>query len=662
MRKLVATTGRWIALAGLALVTPAALATFHTYRIEQIYSNADGTIQFVVLKEALGEDGQEFWTGHALTSAPAGAPPNVFEFPNNLPGNNTANTRVLVGTAGFAALGIVKPDYVVPNHFLSTTQGSLDFGEVDFVTYSSLPTDGVMALDHTKQPVPNVATNFAGQSASVTAASASGDRNYEGLWWNSPADSEGGWGINFAHQGDVVFATWFTYDANRKAWWLSMTALKTADATYAGTLYRTSDAPFNAVPFDASVFRAIPVGDATLHFTDDNHGTFVYTVNGIQQTKTIMRQVFGPLPKCTFGATTDLAAATNYQDLWWNAPGGSENGWGINLTHQGDAVFATWFTYDGGGEPLWLSATALKTGEKTYSGELYRTDGPPFDAQPFDPKQVTRTKVGTMTLTFAHGNSATFDYTIDGIGPTTTHQAKPIVRQTLRAPGTVCQSSAPASRAKGLWTGKTSADESAVAIVLEDGKYYVIYTKPGTATDAGVLYGSSVAETGAFSSASGMNYPIAQATETTGFATPASLGGSYSPQGALQLTITDRQGNRTLSAAYVAGSDQPASLASAAGRYTGYTGHIDGRLAAQMTLQANGQINVANGACSFSGTIAARPSIKAFDWTVHSDGNCIFGTGPISGILYYDDATRQIHAFALFDDGFDQFFMIGSRT
>ena len=37
--------------------------------------------------------------------------------------------------------------------------------------------------------------------------------NFQGLWWNAPAGSESGWGINFAHQGDVIFATWFTHDA-----------------------------------------------------------------------------------------------------------------------------------------------------------------------------------------------------------------------------------------------------------------------------------------------------------------------------------------------------------------------------------------------------------------------------------------------------------------
>jgi hypothetical protein len=53
--------------------------------------------------------------------------------------------------------------------------------------------------------------------------------NYEGLWWNAPGGSESGWGINFAHQGDVIFATWFTYDVNGKAMWLTMSALLMSD-------------------------------------------------------------------------------------------------------------------------------------------------------------------------------------------------------------------------------------------------------------------------------------------------------------------------------------------------------------------------------------------------------------------------------------------------
>jgi serine protease len=273
--------------------------------------------------------------------------------------------------------------------------------------------------------------------AAVRAAAqlaASATVNYEGLWWKSPAGSESGWGINLAHQGDVIFATWFTYDATGKAWWLSMTANASAANVFSGTLYRTQGPAFSAVPFNSGAVTATPVGTGTLTFTDANDGTFAYTVNGVSQKKAITRQVFGALPACTFGAQTDLSLATNYQDLWWATPAGSESGWGVNLTQQGDTIFATWFTYDTDGSPLWLSATASRTGSSTFSGTLYRTSGPAFSAVPFDPSRVTRTPVGTLSLAFANGDAATFAYTVNGVS-----QAKAIARQVFRAPGTICR-------------------------------------------------------------------------------------------------------------------------------------------------------------------------------------------------------------------------------
>ena len=50
--------------------------------------------------------------------------------------------------------------------------------------------------------------------------------NYEGLWW-AVGGAEAGWGINFAHQDDVIFATWFTYNVAGKAWWLTMQQMYT---------------------------------------------------------------------------------------------------------------------------------------------------------------------------------------------------------------------------------------------------------------------------------------------------------------------------------------------------------------------------------------------------------------------------------------------------
>jgi len=259
--------------------------------------------------------------------------------------------------------------------------------------------------------------------------------NYDGLWWAAPGGIESGWGINFSHQGDVIFATWFTYDGSGKAWWLSMTANKVAENVYSGALIQTRGPSFNAVPFNPAAVSATQVGAATLSFASANAATFQYTVGGVSQTKTITHQVFGPLPRCTFGALNSLALATNYQGLWWNAPAGSESGWGVNLTQEGDVIFGTWFTYDLDGTPVWLSVTARYTGGSVYSGTLFRTTGPAFNSVPFNPAGVTGTPVGTASFNFVNGNSASFGYTFRGIA-----QTKAITRQVFRAPGTACES------------------------------------------------------------------------------------------------------------------------------------------------------------------------------------------------------------------------------
>ena len=255
--------------------------------------------------------------------------------------------------------------------------------------------------------------------------------NYQGLWWNP---SESGWGINFAHQADVIFATWFTYDVHKNPWWLTMTATKTADGVYTGAVFQTSGPAFSAVPFSPSGVSSTSVGEATIAFTDASNGTFAYSVNGVGQTKKITRQIFGTLPTCVWGAQTNLSLATNYQDLWWNP---AESGWGVNLTHQGNTIFATWFTYDDNGAPLWLSATAARMAAGVYSGDLYETGGTTFSA--FDPNAVSRNPVGALTLTFLNGNTATFAYTVKLPFKTTVVQQKTITRQVFREPGTVCQ-------------------------------------------------------------------------------------------------------------------------------------------------------------------------------------------------------------------------------
>jgi hypothetical protein len=152
----------------LGLFAPASVASFHTFKIEQIYSNADGTVQYVVLHESLGAPGQNQLGIHTLKTTPQGGATTTFPFVTNLPNMNTGGKRVLIATPGFAALGLVTPDYVFADGFVPAPAGTIDYAGVDQVTYTNLPTDGVNALNHSGVIVPNLATNFAGQSVSVS--------------------------------------------------------------------------------------------------------------------------------------------------------------------------------------------------------------------------------------------------------------------------------------------------------------------------------------------------------------------------------------------------------------------------------------------------------------------------------------------------------------
>jgi hypothetical protein len=239
--------------------------------------------------------------------------------------------------------------------------------------------------------------------------------------------------LNLTQQGNIVFATWFTYDAAGHGQWLVMSnGARTSGSSFEGTLYRTRGPAFNDARFDPSHVVGTPVGTASLSFSDANHGTFTATVDGVTVSKPITRQVFGALPTCTAGGSP--GASPNYQDLWWR-PNGAESGWGVNLTHQGDVMFMTWFTYDANGQGMWLVASNVnKISNSHYSGTLYRTTGPAFNTAKWDASRVTSTPVGTVSFRFSDARNGVFSYTVDGVS-----QSKPITRQEFSTPATVCR-------------------------------------------------------------------------------------------------------------------------------------------------------------------------------------------------------------------------------
>ena len=256
--------------------------------------------------------------------------------------------------------------------------------------------------------------------------------NYTSLWWDP---EESGWGINFAHQGDIVFGTLFTYDASGEPMWLVMSAgRKQSGNTYSGALYRTRGASFDARPFPPITPSDIEqVGTMTVGFAGDS-ASLAYTVDGVTVNKTVRKQAFAAAraPRCQ-NWTGPRNPLNGVQDLWWNP---NEAGWGINFAHQGDTLFATLFTYDAARRPTWFVMSAgRKQADGSFFGELYRTRGAAFNAAPFPPigpEQLVQ--VGTMRVQFPNDiEHGTLTYSVNGVTVT-----KAITRQVFSTPGALC--------------------------------------------------------------------------------------------------------------------------------------------------------------------------------------------------------------------------------
>jgi hypothetical protein len=119
--------------------------------------------------------------------------------------------------------------------------------------------------------------------------------------------------------------------------------------------------------------------------------------------------------------------STNYSDLWWNP---LESGWGANVTQQDNLLFVTIFVYATNGQAVWYSGTLVYAGEglngnKSFTGDLYQTNGPWFGG-PFDPSNVGVRRVGTATFASNATSTAVLQYSVDGQIAT-----KGIQRQTL---------------------------------------------------------------------------------------------------------------------------------------------------------------------------------------------------------------------------------------
>ena len=163
-------------LAMAALLTPgAARADLHKWEISEVFTNADGSVQFIEFFSP--KKGQEFLA--TSLDAPATIVTNgqSFLFLSDLPNPpETENRFMLIATPAFAALpGAPTPDYTIPAGFFSLSGGLIDYSAgADEITLGALPTNGTSSVDRNGTPGTNSPTNFAGASGSIDAAGGGG--------------------------------------------------------------------------------------------------------------------------------------------------------------------------------------------------------------------------------------------------------------------------------------------------------------------------------------------------------------------------------------------------------------------------------------------------------------------------------------------------------
>jgi hypothetical protein len=284
---------RFCAFAVLLSAASAALANFHLFRIEQLYSNADGTIQFIVLRESSGANGEHLWAGQMLSRSGGGLSNQSITFMSNLPSSSTSGKRVLIATPGFAALGLVTPNYTIPSGFLPLANGTINYAGVNQVTYASLPTDG-NAIDRNGNPIANLATNFAGVSASVPASQTPAPIDAiitpdKGLWWDPAED---GTGYNFDVKHGVLVLSMFTYEmGGHSEWYVAAGPLVSngATTTFTSTLDKYRNGQCLTCPYTGRPTLAGSDGTITITFTSSTAATVNLPGNRVSH---IQPQVF----------------------------------------------------------------------------------------------------------------------------------------------------------------------------------------------------------------------------------------------------------------------------------------------------------------------------------------------------------------------------------
>lgn len=124
----------------------------------------------------------------------------------------------------------------------------------------------------------------------LPASATSYSIDYTDLWYNAPAESESGWGVNVIQQNEILFVTLFVYGADgQPRWFVGPSVGPAGGNVFSGPLYSVTGPYYGAA---WTGVNATQVGSITFNFTSSSNGVLSYNVGNVGVTKNITRQLW----------------------------------------------------------------------------------------------------------------------------------------------------------------------------------------------------------------------------------------------------------------------------------------------------------------------------------------------------------------------------------
>ena len=223
---------------------------------------------------------------------------------------------------------------------------------------------------------------------------------------------------------------------------------------------------------------------------------------------------------------------------------------------------------------------------------------------------------------------------------------------------------------EGMWVGTTDTNRSVYGFVLNTTEYWVLYSSQSNPDIiAGAIQGTSTVipgpivgttATGDLTSANAKDFNL----EGAGIL-DASILASYVERQSFYGTVsyTTPPSSAKFAATYDKRWELTPTLVSLAGSFTGAAAVLGGSEPTTLTITSTGSISGSGASgCTFSGTAAPHVRGNVFDVSItFGGGTCSNGTDTVSGIGYYDIATKRLWGTALNATRSNGFIFAGSK-